>query len=636
MLLVCALLWLGWQLARQDRELAAQRMQERRESAADLSVSALRRALAQAEDHLGDIATASPPQLGPDATAVAASLPDDSVLVVFAGPAVDAYPAGRLPFLPTVAQPPLPGNADLERVADLEIRTADYAAALTMLDRVARGPDRVARATALMRIARIHRKQSEWDRALAAYDELAALGSTPVEGEGLPANLVAAGARLAVLARQANLDAARKAAEALLDGIRQRHWRLTRGLYEFHAGEALAVLGRPGQWPDTPGALALAAMVGVIYESPSGDGDRAVVREADRAAVALRRNGPTRQAALLLGPKWLAAQVEAELRPILAGQGVAITLTGPDGFVVVGPPVGDSRLQTVRLAASTSLPVNLHALTIDPGADLNSSGSRQRLLGTGLAVITVLLLAGIYLIGRAVSRELAVSRLQSEFVAAVSHEFRTPLSSLCHLSEMLEAGRVAGEAERTEFYGVLARESRRLRRLVDGLLNFGRMEAGAMQYRFDTVDPVEVVRDVAAEFQSDVEGSGFVVDTEFHNDTPLVRADRSALACSVWNLLDNAVKYSPECKTVSVEVSRLDGFSAIRVRDRGLGIPAAEQGRIFEKFVRGRAAERDGVVGTGVGLALVRHIVTAHGGEIRLQSAAGEGSTFTLLFPAIG
>ena len=209
------------------------------------------------------------------------------------------------------------------------------------------------------------------------------------------------------------------------------------------------------------------------------------------------------------------------------------------------------------------------------------------------------------------------------------------MTSLCLLTEQLASGRISAAEDQAEYYGILARESQRLRRLVEGLLNFGRMEAGAVEYRFETIDPAELVQTVAREFEHDVEANGFRVEVKVNGDTPLLRADRAALACAVWNLLDNAVKYSPECLTVWADVAREEGRAAIRVRDHGSGIPAAEQARIFDKFVRGEAAKQASIRGTGVGLAMVHHIVEAHGGEIRLESKIGEGSVFTLLLPAV-
>jgi signal transduction histidine kinase len=321
------------------------------------------------------------------------------------------------------------------------------------------------------------------------------------------------------------------------------------------------------------------------------------------------------------------------LRDVLARQEVSLSLTDAEGHTVLGElPAATRTRQSVRLASVTQLPWNVHVVTSNPPAE-RSLDLRRRLLATALGIITLLILAGSYLITRAVTRELAVSRLQSDFVSAVSHEFRTPLTTLCLLTGQLAEGKITSASDRTEYYGVLARESQRLRRLVEGLLNFGRMEAGAAQYRFETIDPAELVLQVTGEFTR--EGERHPIRVHAQQDAPLVRADRAALSCALWNLLDNAAKYSGESSPIEVDVGRADSRAAIRVRDHGQGIPPTEHQRIFHKFVRGEAAMQAGIRGTGVGLAMINHIVAAHNGEIRLESHPGEGSSFTLLLPAV-
>jgi signal transduction histidine kinase len=124
------------------------------------------------------------------------------------------------------------------------------------------------------------------------------------------------------------------------------------------------------------------------------------------------------------------------------------------------------------------------------------------------------------------------------------------------------------------------------------------------------------------------------VELRRNGDLPGINGDREALGRAIRNLLDNAIKYSPECKTVWVDLEHRDGRVAISVRDRGLGIPPAEQKEVLRKFVRGSSSERAGVKGTGIGLTMVQHIVRAHHGELRVESVPGEGSTFSILLPA--
>jgi signal transduction histidine kinase len=270
----------------------------------------------------------------------------------------------------------------------------------------------------------------------------------------------------------------------------------------------------------------------------------------------------------------------------------------------------------------------------DPRADFAQLAERRRLLLLGLATLTLLLLVGLYAVTRGVSRELEAARLQSDFVAAVSHEFRTPLTSLKQLAELLSSGRVSSEERRAQYYQVMERESGRLHRLVEGLLDFGRMEAGALEFHWEKVAVVDLVRNVVTEFEAEVAEDGCSIELTDNGSAATARVDVEALSRAVWNLLDNAVKYSPECHTVWVDVRSEDARVAVAVRDRGVGIAPGESQAIFRKFVRGTTADGCGAKGTGIGLAMVQHIVEAHGGEIRVDSEVGQGSAFTILLPA--
>ena len=161
------------------------------------------------------------------------------------------------------------------------------------------------------------------------------------------------------------------------------------------------------------------------------------------------------------------------------------------------------------------------------------------------------------------------------------------------------------------------------------------MEAGKLEYQFEELDAATLVREVAADFQSESGGRSCSIEVALPEDQALmIRGDREALSRALWNLLDNAVKYSPAGCTVQVELVREANCAAIRVRDRGMGIPAAEQKEIFKKFVRGSASRDSSAKGAGLGLAMVQHTVRAHKGMVHVDSRPGEGSTFTILLPA--
>ena len=511
--LVGVMLWLGWRLVRQDQELAAQRLQERRESATDLAAAALQKSLSRIEEQMTRLASLAPVERRRQAAADAGTLTDDCALILFQPDAAEDFPERRLPFYPAVPRKPEPPASLFAEAERLEFRQLDSAKAVEALREPARSPEPQIRAAALLRIARNYRKLGRWDEALAAYGELATVKAVQIEM--LPAELIALQARLRVFEQADRVEAARQEATLLQDGLRERRWRLTRGAYEFHAGEARRILGTGGQPPDGVETLALASAAEALYQEWRGNlpgAGRRILRESNQPLLSIWRQANDGLALLLLGPQWLEARLNESRGSSFAKQGIAVILTDAEGRPVLGRQVAGSPRQTVRLASETQLPWNVHAVTTDPDTVLAPARTRRGILVAALGLISALILTGAYLVGRAVTREMAVSRLQSEFVSSVSHEFRTPLSSLCLLSDLLASGRVAGEADRNEYYGVLVRESRRLRRLVEGLLNFGRMEAGAMQYRFETIDPAELVRELSSDFQREVEASGYRIE----------------------------------------------------------------------------------------------------------------------------
>jgi signal transduction histidine kinase len=242
-----------------------------------------------------------------------------------------------------------------------------------------------------------------------------------------------------------------------------------------------------------------------------------------------------------------------------------------------------------------------------------------------------------YVVHRALSRELRVAQLQSDFVAAVSHEFRSPLTTLRTITELLAQNRISDESRRKQSYVFLDRETMRLHRLVEDLLDFGRMESGRKQYRLEAHDAFQLVRAALADFSVQAGANGFTVETDVvaseDPSSAKVYVDEEAFRRAFRNLLDNAMKYSPVCRTVWVNSTVKDHRVLISVRDQGMGIDGAEKRLIFQKFVRGHAAKNAGIKGTGIGLAMVQQISEAMGGEIRLQSETGVGSTFTIVLP---
>jgi signal transduction histidine kinase len=249
------------------------------------------------------------------------------------------------------------------------------------------------------------------------------------------------------------------------------------------------------------------------------------------------------------------------------------------------------------------------------------------------ALLLALIGTGLVATYRLQRRESEIARLKSDFVANVSHDLKTPLSLIRMFAETLEMDRVPDEARRREYYAVLTRESERLSRLIDNVLDFSRIESGRQRYDIGH-GPVEpVVHEVIESFRRPLHQQGFAVDVSIAPDLPDVPLDAEALKQALANLLDNAMKYSADRRKIRVAARREGGGVAVEVADEGIGIPISERERIFEKFYRVGRSETQGRRGSGVGLALVKHIVEAHRGRVTVDGGPGEGSRFTLHLP---
>ena len=261
--------------------------------------------------------------------------------------------------------------------------------------------------------------------------------------------------------------------------------------------------------------------------------------------------------------------------------------------------------------------------------------ARDSFLHSAGATVLVLLvlLFGIALAIRATDREARLAQAKSNFVANVSHELKTPLSLLSLFSEILELGRVKNEEKRIEYYQVLRHESRRLNKVIDNILDFSKIEVGRKTYNFADGDMAEVIENVLSSYRYQIINSGFQIQTNIQPDLPPVVIDREAMAQAISNLLDNAIKYSREVKQLSITTEKRGSDLSVEIADQGIGIPRAEQAKIFEKFYRvGNGLVHD-VKGSGLGLSLVKHIIEAHKGSISVESDVSKGSRFTILLP---
>jgi signal transduction histidine kinase len=457
------------------------------------------------------------------------------------------------------------------------------------------------------------------------------LHETTVSPDGVPYALLAAGARCELLADGHDRDhdprssaTVTGATEQLRAALVEGRWPLHRATFEYYWAEVNHLRHTAENPPKD--ALDFSQLVSRLYEQwqqALRTGSSFNGREAQPdASLLIWHATPSRLTALYAPAGWL-------------GAGLKLPANTDDirwKLLASSSPAG-TEPHVMRSLADAQLSGKLEFSSVSV---VSNAGLNRALWLAGVGLMLILVLAGAYALYRGVSRELRVAQLQSDFVSAVSHEFRSPLTSLSGISELLANGRLADESRKNQAYTYLQRETGRLKHLVEDLLDFGRMESGRKQYQVEPHDVFGVVRAVVADFREEALAGGFEVELNLDPDAPSVKADEGELRRALRNLLENAVKYSPECRTVWVEGRVNHRQVAISVRDRGMGIEPREQREVFQKFVRGAAAKKAGIKGTGIGLSMVRQIVDACGGEIRLESVAGEGSTFTILFPLAG
>jgi signal transduction histidine kinase len=559
-------------------------------------------------------------------------------------------------------EPPVSGASETEwpsalRTAEsIELRKRDYAAAIAsyraMLAPGASNPQ--LRLALQQRLARSLRKAGR------ATDALAVLSQIIDEQKADGGTLVAAAwyDRCVLLEETGRREELEACAVGLYAGLVDGRWSLEKPLYEFYAERARRwTQAMPGR-ADLIGLRAREASQRALTEAAQSAlrawraerrrepaGHLIVVHETSAVVLAWCTGSRSNVALLVLGPAAAAAGIFAPL-VTRSAPGHAVSIAA-NRVLVYARSGGEARhVGTVPAATTMSAPAAATIAVEDgpivwrvaaqPEAPRDPRRSVTARTAASLATLGLMLvsvaLAG-YLAVRTVRKELEVVRLKSEFVSAVSHEFRSPLSAISHLAELLDAGRVKDEGRKREYYGLIRGESGRLRRLVENLLNFARIEEGRQQFRLERMAVAPWLRQAVDEFRAGPAAAGKEVVVDAAPDLPPVRADAEAMTIVLDNLLDNAVKYSPDSGRVWVQASVVDNAVEIRVRDDGVGITDEDRMHIFDRFYRARGSGT--VAGAGLGLALVRRIVAAHGGTTDVESRVGEGSTFRVRLPAL-
>lgn len=529
--------------------------------------------------------------------------------------------------------------------------------------------DPALQAEALVAIARVQRKAGQLDDALTSCSTLIdEHGGVRTTG-GLPVGPIALLERGSLLLATGDTTPAVNAFLALYQGLTQAKWTLDRGQFHFFAGQAsdsiTATLSRSpalDSYRDSLASLeeietrrhARTERLLLFQEAAAADLRTWVLAESEGAAPRGRRfttesagqtylvslldrsRGDAGMWGLLLNAGVLSELLRSALEDHLDPATSDWLVKGRDGRPLLGrgtPPAGPI---TLNATFADNFPPWLIEFYQRP------QSAYRRLFASGQSIyfymfllIASILVFGLVLTVRAVRHELELARLKSDFVSTVSHEFKSPLTSIRHLAEMLQAGGVPSEERRSRYYDVLVEQSARLSSLVTNILDLARIEEGKKEFQVETTDIGELVRDLVTTTQQRVGHEGYTVEVHIDEPLPKTRADRTAITQAISNLVENAIQYSGATKQVNVSVSARDGWVDISVADSGVGIPDNEIDKVFDRFYRGSHPITRSVKGSGLGLTLVKEIVHAHSGTVSVESEPGRGSTFTIRLPTI-
>ena len=554
----------------------------------------------------------------------------------------------------------LPVNANLEIGWRYEFQERDNKKAISFYRELfPKLTDLQSKATALNAIARLQKKTGDFKAAGESYETIGHLYGEFQINTSMPLGLVADLELAKLEQEQGNIEGSLDAHLRIQENLKNRRWVLEEASYSFFANKAGAFLKEHASSFLEKEAEQLAQLDSVQrkrYESQLET--KAILTLGEKVSSKAggqnntrtdRRHEESEGLPFLISfipdnkegdwclvtstNKLLAHHLAPQLRQSSAQGRWQWSIQNYHGEILVHSGGMAREADFVELSFPAKLPNwKLLAFSNPLTRFQTFLQSRQRIYFYIFLFIGAVLIAGLLFLMYSVNRELQLTKMKSDFIASVSHEFKSPLTAIRQITEMLQSGRVPSE-KTDKYYSVMLQQGARLTHLIDNILDFSSIEQGKKTYVFEDTNIVSLIQKTVNRYQQRIQDKGFKINMNILTDLPKVKLDEKTIEQVIINLLDNAVKYSGNSRMIDISCEISNGFILTSVRDFGIGISKEDQLKIFDRFYRASNKQTHNLKGSGIGLTLAKEIIAAHGGKVQVSSTPDEGSTFYFYIP---